>query len=274
MIDMHIHTINSDGELTVEQLLEKIIKKQIEIFSITDHDNINACIEMEKIKIPKNMIYIPGIELSAELKNINCHILGYNIDYRNYHLLEICKIIKIKKYKKIKTILENLKEAHNIKITQEEKDMIFKKQGTFGRMDICNILLNRGYGTISEIYKKYLTITNIETHRIDAKTIIQTIKNAQGQAILAHPKEIEEDYNINIEDIIEEYLKIGLDGIEVYNTIHTLKDIKRYLEIAKKYDLLTTAGSDFHGCRKPERILGYTTTEHIKIKKNQINFPL
>lgn len=273
MIDMHIHTNNSDGELTVKELVERIIEEEIKLFSITDHDNINSCLEMENIKLPSDTIYIPGIELSGQLKQYNCHILGYNFDYKNINIINECKKIKLRKYKKIKEIIEYIRKKYEIEISKEEEQTILNKQGTFGRMDICKLLIQKGYGTISEIYDKYLTIPNMITHRSKAEIITSIIKEGRGVSILAHPKEIEEDYNVNIEDIIEEFLEIGIDGIEVYNSIHTLKDIKKYLLLAKKYNLLTTAGSDFHGTSKPNRWLGYTTNEHIKIKKNQINFP-
>lgn len=273
MIDMHIHTNNSDGELTVKQLIEKLKQNQINLFSITDHDDIRSCKTMKTIILPSYMIYIPGIEFSSYIGKYNCHILGYNIDYNNQELIEECNLIKSRRLKKTKIIIDDIIEKYGI-ISEEEKKFILEKPGTFGRMDICKILKKKGYGTIPEIYDKYLTIPNLETHRSRLETIVQVIKNSGGKAILAHPKEIEEDYKLNIEDIIKYFLEIGLDGIEVFNSIHTLKDAKRYIELAKKLSLLTTGGSDFHGSTKPDRILGTTTTEHIKIKKKQINFPL
>ena len=67
--------------------------------------------------------------------------------------------------------------------------------------------------------------------------------------------------------ILLEIFEKGIDGIEVYNSVHTLEDVKRYLLLAKKYNLLITGGSDFHGSTHPERILGYTTKQKIKISR-------
>ena len=66
-------------------------------------------------------------------------------------------------------------------------------------------------------------------------------------------------------------MEIGLNGIEIYNSIHTLNDVKRYLELAKKYNLITTGGSDFHGVSHPDRLLGTSTTNHVKIKRNDVS---
>ena len=59
-LDLHIHTQNSDGQYTVEEIVMKLIKEGINIFSITDHDNVNSCIQMEQIILPKYFTYIPG----------------------------------------------------------------------------------------------------------------------------------------------------------------------------------------------------------------------
>ena len=80
---MHMHTKNSDGQNDVEKIVEMLVQEQVNFFSITDHDSIKSCIEMKKILLPQNMIYVPGVEFSSVLNHIKCHILGYGIDYRN-----------------------------------------------------------------------------------------------------------------------------------------------------------------------------------------------
>lgn len=274
MVDLHIHTNNSDGQYTTLQIIEMLKNLKAEIFSITDHDNLDSCYELETID-KKNIKYIPGIEFSAINEKYNCHILGYNIDYKNKKLNKECEIIKNRKIEKINTIIEYLKKEKNIKITEQEQNKIFNKKGMIGRIDICNLLIQKGYGTKEEIYNQYLTkIPSIKTHRSDIYNIINAIKDANGISILAHPKEIEEDYNLNLENIIKKFIEKGIDGIEIYNSIHTKKDVERYRKIAQKYNLITTGGSDFHGKNHIERLLGTTTTEKIKIYKKDINIKI
>lgn len=279
MIDMHIHTNNSDGTCSTREIIEMLKELKIELFSITDHDDVSAYKEMNGILLPDNMTCIPGIEFSALHDKYNCHILGYGINCNNEELLRICNIIKATRKKKIMQVLEYIrdtfsKDGHTI-ITPEEEAQILNKKGTVGRYDICEILRekpeNKGLDR-SKIYDKYLTPNGLIVHRIPSKTIIDTIHAAGGIAILAHPREVEDDYQIDIEKFIESLIEEGLDGIEKYNSIHTREDVKRYLEIAKKHNLYTTGGSDFHGTNKPEILLGKTTREHIKIKEKDIFF--
>ena len=270
MVDMHIHTNNSDGEYKTYEIIEMLKQINIELFSITDHDNINSCIELETIKLPNNMKYINGIEFSSINDKYNCHILGYNIDYKNKRLIKECEIIKQRRLNKIKILINNIEEKHNIYLTDQEKQRIFNKKGTTGRFDLCKILMEKGYGKKQEIYEKYLSNKEIKTHRSNIEDITEIIKESNGISILAHPKEIEEDYNIYIEEIIEDFIEKGINGIEAYNSIHDLNDVKRYLELAKKYNLLITGGSDFHGASHPERTLGTTTKQKIKINSSNL----
>lgn len=272
MVDLHLHSRYSDGELSVKELLDEIFDTGVDLFSITDHDNVSSCFEMEKYLLPDDCMYIPGIEFSAYCGKYHCHILGYDFDYRNSRLIKECETIRKRKLEKIKIVINLLRVFHQIDITKDEELSILKKKGTIGRIDVCKLLMKKGYGSRREIYDKYLSIPNTLNHRSDAAIITNIVDSAGGVSILAHPGEIERDYNVCIEDIIENFLDVGINGIEAYNSIHSLRDVKRYLLLAKKYNLLVTAGSDFHGSIKPERILGYTTTSHIPIKKKNINF--
>ena len=270
-VDLHIHTEISDGQYSVKDMIKMIIEYGITFFSFTDHDTIKQCQEMKQIKLPENINYIDGIELSAHIDGIKCHILGYNIDYENENLQELCRNIKLRKLKKIKDIITNIQLKHNIEIPDNMLNELLQKDKPIGRTDLCDLLIQLNYGTKKEIFEKYLCddVGNSNS-RIEAETIIESIKKAGGQAILAHPKEIEEDYkNINIEQIMLKLMNIGLDGIEVYNSIHSLNDAKRYLLFAQKNNLLWTGGSDYHGDQKPN-ILGTTTVEKIKIKRSKI----
>ena len=171
----------------------------------------------------------------------------------------------------IKTIITYLEKNKNIIFTEAEKSRIFNKKGTIGRYDICKILMEKGHGTKQMVYNRYLTnIKGIGTHRSELETTLSAIKKAHGVPVLAHPKEIEDTYNVDIEDIIEDFIVKGIEGIEVYNTTHTLREAKKYLSLAKKYNLLITGGSDYHGDSHPERKLGRTTMYKVILNSSNL----
>ena len=157
---------------------------KVQIFSITDHDDVSAYKEINGITLPDNMTCIPGIEFSALHDNrFNCHILGYGINCNNKDLLEICNIIKATRKRKIIQILEFIRDKFGKIITDEEAKKILNKEGTIGRYDICEVLKKKteNYGLKrSEIYDKYLTPNGLIVHRISSKTIIDTIHRING----------------------------------------------------------------------------------------------
>ena len=157
-------------------------------------------------------------------------------------------------------------KKHNIVLSKNELDFIIDNINTAGKPHIAKLMLDKGIvSEVEEAFQKYLN--NIDTsisYRIDALKVIKEIKKANGIAILAHPKKIENEYNIDLVNILPSLLEIGLDGIEVLNTIHSLDDAEKYMNLVKNYKLLATGGSDFHGDNiKPNAKLGILLNTYI-----------
>jgi predicted metal-dependent phosphoesterase TrpH len=268
LIDLHIHTNNSDGEFSTKDIINMLKDSNVTTFSITDHDNINSCQEVINENI-NGLYYIRGIENSALFKNYNMHILGYDINDNCYNMQKIISVIQKSRNSRILEIIKILKDKYNIEFESNTINEVLNRTGTVGKAHVIELLYKYGYGNSNvEIYKKYLKDLKTEiNYRTDAEKVIEAIKRDNGIAVLAHPKEIENEYHIDIEMIIKNLINIGLDGIEVYNSLHNLEDIKKYLDIAKKYNLLISGGSDYHGIfTKPNVELGNVSQEKIKIK--------
>ena len=117
--DLHIHTINSDGEFTTKQLVQKIRESNIKTFAIADHDSIKSIKDMKEIDLT-GLNYIKAIEISSILDNkYKMHILGYNINEEDEQLIEIINNIKQKRIKRIYDIANSLKQQHNIVLKDE-----------------------------------------------------------------------------------------------------------------------------------------------------------
>ena len=119
-----------------------------------------------------------------------------------------------------------------------------------------------------DILKNFMTGLHLPTsYRVSVKEACEAITLSGGIPILAHPKEYELRYDINIEDYIERLIEAGIKGIEIYNSIHTVEDTKRYERLAKKYNLLTTGGSDFHGESKNQVEVGNLVKDKENFKR-------
>lgn len=166
-------------------------------------------------------------------------------------------------------MIEMLDKKYRIKIEESKVKEVIESHHLIGKPHIVHLLYQLGYGENNkEIYHKYLKGYQSKTqYRVELEKVIEVMKEANGLVVLAHPKKIEDEYHIDIEEIIEDFVQLGVDGIEVYHSIHSLEDIKRYLALAKKYHLLVSGGSDYHGLFvKPDVELGYVSKEKIQVK--------
>lgn len=238
MIDLHIHTTNSDGIFTPTEIIEMSIKQNIKTISFCDHNSIKS---YENLIIPDNIEIIKGIEFYANKEGIGgtFHLLGYDYSINN-EIIELMKFFSDKRKESTLIKLEEIKKKYNIIINIEDLS------GTW----LCNKnimeYLNKKYDEqYSKIIIDFVRSLKIKTDRKkDYKELIQIIRRANGIPVLAHPKSI---VCSDIDEFIKDLVNNGLMGIEVYHSSHDYHDIKKYLELANKYNLLISGGSDFHG---------------------------
>ena len=268
--DLHIHSKYSDGDYSLPEIIDKLKENGISIFSITDHDNIESIIEMEKTD-KKGLIYIPGIEISSCRGKYKMHILGYGVDGHNQELIKICKKTKTKKNIRNLETLKQLKEKYGIEITREEALKLLESQSFVGQTTIARLLVKKNIiPNVKFAFDNYFHNLELETDAtIDLNDAVQAIHNAGGIAVLAHPITLEKKYNVKIDDIFDIFTEAGIDGIEIFNSKHSLSDIKRYYKLAKQKKLLISGGSDYHGeIMKPNVKLGKISKDQTEEKKH------
>lgn len=258
MIDLHTHTTASDGDKNPKELIDYAITKGIDVIAITDHDTIDGIEEAMNYSKDKNIFVIPGIEFGAEVSKGEIHILGLFIDYKNKDLQQKLEKLKNQRsYRNDKFIEEFNKLGFDI--TLEELQQISNGE-VIGKPHFAKLFIKKGYiKEVEEIFTNYFKkspFKEIKRMSYKPKEVIEIIKNANGIAILAHPHSLKLDDEI-LEEKIKEFVEYGLDGIECYHSNHTEEQMKKYREIAEKYNLIITKGSDYHGpVTKPKVELG------------------
>jgi len=253
-LDLHTHTTYSDGTYTPHELIAHAVEKECEYISITDHDNFEHISHLGEIS--KNIKYIPGVEISAEFKK-TLHILGYGFDPDHAELKSALNTLQEARRKRNIAMLENMaKKGFHISMKELHEE---SRGGIVGRPHFANLMLAKGYvKTYQEAFDKYLAKGQpfyMNKQRLEPKEAIRLILDAGGIPVMAHPYQTDLT-SPELEALIVELKSYGLQGIEAYYCQHTKEQVKEYLEYAKKYDLLVTAGSDFHGGNKPDIDLG------------------
>lgn len=257
-LDLHCHSTASDGEYTPTELVCKAKEKGLEIFSLTDHDSISGLDEAYQAAMKQNERFVPGIEISAQdFEEI--HILGYNIDYKDPFLAAACEEFRKDRDRRGERICDYLK-THNMIIDMGEIKEI-AGESIVGRPHFAKYMLDKGYiSDRREAFDKYLDTPEFfeatKRKHPSLEESISFIKKSGGLAVLAHPGFI----NMSFEDLDKMTARLkaaGLDGIECFYSQHSDDQKKKFFELAQKYDLKISCGSDFHGeSVKPNISLG------------------
>lgn len=239
-----MHSIYSDGFLTPHELVCEGMKQGVQVMSLTDHDTMQGVSEMLTECKSAGIIGLSGIEFSS-MKSSEVHILGYGLDEKNQSLQGEIKILQEDREKRNIAILQKLKE-HDMIVTIEE--MREFSGHVLGRSQIGLVMAKKGYvRNVNEAFDKWIGGGKpcfISSHKKTPEEIIDLIIKYNGKAVLAHPGRLKMPEQ---ESFIKELKEHGLYGIEVHYSTHTYKDIKFYNSMAKKYGLIETVGSDFHG---------------------------
>lgn len=268
MIDLHIHSNNSDGTDSVEEILKKAELRNLHYISITDHDNCDAYDVLKKIKVKELFSgkIITGIELKCAYKGRLIDVLGYN-----YNIRKMKKLLKIF-YPEHSVLQEKyLKhfyhacEEMNLKLTPL-KDLKWNKDKDWATILIYNEIKKYPENEAKcskDLWEsldsfRYNYLYNKDTAFYIDKTqdypsleeCISIIHNAKGKAFLAHLFIYNwiENKREFIEEIIQNY---SLDGIECFYTKFSIQENRDIIDFCNENNLYKSGGSDYHGLNRP-----------------------
>ena len=259
-IDLHTHSNNSDGTFTVKELLDRAYPKDLAAIALTDHDTvkgIDEALEYAKENCP-GMELIPGVEISTVNEGKDCHIVGLYVDHHDELFLNRLKELHEVREKRNIEIAGKLQTIGGLDLTYEDVQNEFPG-AVMTRAHFAKYLLEKGFvGSWQEAFDRYIGEGKpcfVPPNKIDPEVGVKYILDAGGVPILAHPIL----YHLSDEklDALVSRLKdAGLMGIEAIYSTYDARDERQIKELAAKYDLLISGGSDFHGKNKPKIDLG------------------
>jgi len=262
-IDLHIHTNHSDGILSSQEILTKAAKNNLSAIAITDHDSINAFDEALPYAERLGIELISGVELSCEAEDKDIHVLAYFVDSKNKVFSEFLEKMRFYRKERIFKIADKLKYI-GIDFCAESllKEI---KDAAPGRLHVARKLLKDGsIKSIPEAFHCYIgenCPAYVKKFKFQVSECIELIHSIGAIAVIAHPGVYKSDHLIN------NFIECGLDGLEVFHSEHKKSQIKKYLKIAEKNNLLITGGSDYHGLQHDKRILGSLKIPYSLLEK-------
>lgn len=265
-IDLHIHSIASDGTDTLSGLLTKVKKNGIELFSVTDHDTVKAARQMPAELSTGDPLFITGVEFSCKDGLGKYHILGYGYDPEKKAILEIVNRVHEYRMAKLAGRLRFLKSEFGVTFPPEEVERL-RKLDNPGKPHIGNLMVKYGYAQTKNLaISEYIDKLSFKGQYITPNEAIDAILEAGGIPVLAHPffgsgsQRITGD---SMEERLKRLINLGIQGVEAYYSTFSPELIKEMLILANKYDLYVTAGSDYHGTNKTIEI---GCTNHPEVK--------
>jgi hypothetical protein len=263
--DLHLHTHFSDGTFTPEELVARACDQGLSAIALTDHDTVEGCPRAAAACEKAGIEFIVGTELTADYKGCELHILGYFLDIENPLLIREMSKCQATRQDRIREMVLRLNQAR-VPLEAERVFAIANCQSP-GRPHVARALVADGYcAGMDEAFERFLKRGRpawVPKRRISAANAIELIHQAGGLAVMAHPGLNRSD------DVIPPVVKAGLDGIECFHTKHSTHASERYLELADRYKLLVTGGSDCHGMSKGRPLIGSMKLpyQHVELMK-------
>jgi predicted metal-dependent phosphoesterase TrpH len=247
-VELHTHSVYSDGTSTPAELISMAAARKLKGFALTDHDTVEGVLEAVRLGQEHGVAVVSGLEISARHGDRSLHILGYGIDPESRKLRDWLARLQQGRAERNTKILEKLRGI-GLAVSDDEVARL-SACGQTGRPHIARLLIDKGYAAnMNQAFKLYLGRNKpawCSRFAYSAAETIALIQQAGGLAVLAHPGSI--DSSMRAQPlIIQELVERKLDGLELFYPSHTRKASKRLKELAKKYNLLCTGGSDYHG---------------------------
>jgi len=265
--DLHVHSTASDGT-TLPQDLPKLARAAgLAAMALTDHDTTDGLPACAAAAARIGLTFVPGIEISADpgpppgrpatspMRLGTLHILGLFVAAGDAKLRQIRQRMRAARNSRNPAIVEKL-NALGVGIDYAEVLDLARAEGTqiIGRPHIAEVLMRRGYAdSVTDAFARYLrqgAPAYVRRDRLAANDAIDAIHHAGGLAVMAHPVQLVAGDRDQLEQHVRRLKDSGLDGIETRHSDHTPQEVDFFEDLAKRYGLGTSGGSDFHGSRK------------------------
>ena len=243
--DLHLHTNASDGRLAPKELVYLAAKEGLDVIAITDHDIVDGIVPALAAahEISSSLKVIPGIEINTDVLNGEVHILGYFIDYTDRALAATLERLRNSRQRRAQKMVSKL-DSMGMHIDFQRVQEI-AQSGSICRPHVAEALLEKGYViSLKEAFNNYIGREGpayVEREKILPVEAVELIASSHGLPVLAHPADIK-----NLESVISELKSAGLAGMEVFYGKYSLDVIDKLLNVAEKYNLIPTGGTDYH----------------------------
>lgn len=260
MIDLHTHSTASDGSLSPSELVNYAHSKGIQVLALTDHDSVGGILEAQEEAKKIGLTFIPGIEISVDWPTGEFHLLGLGLKNQSSELKKIIDFVEQERFNRNILMAQKLRDC-GINITYEELVEHFHTEN-LGRPHFAELMVQKGYikqrQQAFDLYFAKDRKCYVDRKGAPLEESVKAIKKSGGIPVQAHPMSMYISWG-KMENTMIEIQSAGVQGLEAYHPGVRLSEALRLEELARKLDMIVTAGSDFHGEKvRADRKIGYS----------------
>lgn len=269
-VDLHVHTNASDGIYAPAEIVRLAILAGLGAIAITDHDTMNGVAEALAAAADTSLLVVPGVELSTDVTGGEVHILGYYLDPDHPELASLLATLRNARRLRAQKMVEKL-GLLKMPISWERVQEL-AEGGSVGRPHVARALMEAGHvSSVADAFSLYIGREGpayVERFKLTPREAVALVSRLGGVPVLAHPS-----FGPNLDALLPDLVAAGLGGLEAYYTGHTPEITERYRSLAKRYGLVATGGSDFHGAGAvSSAILGsvqvpYAAVEQLSLRR-------
>ncbi|WP_019140674.1 3',5'-nucleoside bisphosphate phosphatase [Noviherbaspirillum massiliense] len=256
--DLHCHSSISDGVLAPGEVAARAKANGVEVWALTDHDEVGGIPEARAAAADLGLIYVPGVEISITWAGETIHIVGLQIDETNETLVQGLAMTRSGRERRAREIAEQLAAA-GIPDAFEGALRYVGNPDLISRTHFARYIIELGVcRDVSEVFQRFLTEgkPGFVPHRwATLKEAVTWIRGAGGVAVLAHPGRYKLS-EVGLDALLQEFKQYGGVGIEVVTGSHTPDEYETFAKIASQYGFLASRGSDFHAPEESRVDLG------------------
>jgi predicted metal-dependent phosphoesterase TrpH len=242
-VDLHIHSTASDGRLTPAEVVRLAVELGLSTIALTDHETTAGLSEAQTAAASHDLRVLSGIELGTETEAGLVDILGYCFEPEHGGLQAALVRLREGRQQRARAMVEKLRQL-DVPLTWERVQAL-AGDSVIGRPHVARALLEAGHvSSLGEAFERWISSQGpayVPRPRLSPQEAITLIREAGGLAVLAHPVRSEKT------TLVPALAEVGLGGLEVYYPEHNRADVKHLLRLCRRYNLIPTGGSDFHG---------------------------
>lgn len=251
-IDLHLHTIYSDGNWMPEQLLDHLAREHFGLVAITDHDRADTAVALQQLAQDKNLPVLVAVEMTASWRGEMTDVLCFGFDPEHSALHELAEGIWRRQRENTRKVYENLRSQGYV-LAQSPATLsdILAKPSSQQPHELEALLKRQGYGQGEPSAGRIALEAGCAFATNDLAEVVEAAHRSGAVCLIAHPGHTDGfvTYDVALLDQVRQ--QVPIDGLEVYHPKHTPARTAMYEQYARRHHLLTSSGSDSHSPDKP-----------------------